>query len=532
MANLYRKPIVITDPKTGKRVKTYAKKWWGRYRDENGVDRRVPLATDKGAALTLLNEHVKKAERRAAGLEDPFEKHNKRPLKDHIADWEKYLLNKGNTQKHVGEVVFKAKRILDGCSWKLIRDISANEAVECLAQLRENGLSIQTTNHHIRAIKQFSRWLVRDRRTGDDRLAHLAMQNPKVDRRHDRRPLTPDEFRRLVHAAKSGPPVESIDGPDRAMMYVLAAWTGFRKGEIGSLTRESFRLEAHPSTATVAAAYSKRRREDTQILHPDVARQLIDWLADKPDDPETLLFPVSGKVPGGTERKTNLMMYKDLERARAAWIEEASADPAETKRRQDSDFLTYADGDGKYADFHSNRHLFITSLERAGLSPKMAQTLARHSDIRLTLGLYTHVGVHDQTAAIQSLPAPPGQSGGFPNEAVALAATGTEGPDHPRTPTENGQRVVPTVVPRGAKIGAIRLASDAYDSAPDCTEGHAHADTNVDARVVEIPKETRRNRTPRGELASPCTDQTVGRKSLHPSGFEPLTFGSVDLGAV
>jgi hypothetical protein len=52
-------------------------------------------------------------------------------------------------------------------------------------------------------------------------------------------------------------------------------------------------------------------------------------------------------------------------------------------------------------------YLFITSLERAGLSPKMAQTLARHSDIRLTLGVDTHVGLHDQQVAIAALPAPP-----------------------------------------------------------------------------------------------------------------------------
>ena len=51
--------------------------------------------------------------------------------------------------------------------------------------------------------------------------------------------------------------------------------------------------------------------------------------------------------------------------------------------------------------------MFITNLERAGIRPRMAQTLARHSDIRLTLGLYTHVEMHDQTAAIQSLPKPP-----------------------------------------------------------------------------------------------------------------------------
>ena len=36
----------------------------------------------------------------------------------------------------------------------------------------------------------------------------------------------------------------------------------------------------------------------------------------------------------------------------------------------------------------------------------MAQTLARHSDIRLTLGVYTHVELPDRSVAIESLPAP------------------------------------------------------------------------------------------------------------------------------
>jgi integrase len=60
-----------------------------------------------------------------------------------------------------------------------------------------------------------------------------------------------------------------------------------------------------------------------------------------------------------------------------------------------------------FVDFHSMRHLFITSLELAGIKPKMAQTLARHSDVRLTLGVYTHLELHDCSAAIKSLPAPP-----------------------------------------------------------------------------------------------------------------------------
>jgi integrase len=71
------------------------------------------------------------------------------------------------------------------------------------------------------------------------------------------------------------------------------------------------------------------------------------------------------------------------------------------------DFLAYKNHAGLCADFHSFRRLFITNLERAGIRPRMAQTLARHSDLRLTLGLYTHVELHDQTAAIESLPGPP-----------------------------------------------------------------------------------------------------------------------------
>jgi integrase len=266
-------------------------------------------------------------------------------------------------------------------------------------------LSAQTYNHYLGAAKQLTRWLVRDRRATTDPLTHLSKLNTASDRRHDRRALTHDEFARLVEAARTGKSIEGISGPDRAMLYVLAGWTGFRKGELGSLTRSSFRLDETPPTVTVAAGYSKRRREDTQILHPDVVRELREWLAGK-EKPgvNNLLFPISGRA-GGLERDTSTMIQRDLAAAREKWMDDAKT-AAERNRREESDFLCYESHDGRFADFHSIRHFFITNLERAGISPKMAQTLARHSDIRLTLGLYTHVGLHDQTAAIEALPGP------------------------------------------------------------------------------------------------------------------------------
>ena len=50
----------------------------------------------------------------------------------------------------------------------------------------------------------------------------------------------------------------------------------------------------------------------------------------------------------------------------------------------------------------------------------MAQEVARHSDIRLTMNVYTHAGLYDLAGAVENLPPLLPTAG---NE--ALAATGT-----------------------------------------------------------------------------------------------------------
>ncbi len=409
--------------------------------------------------------------------------------------------------------------MINANKWKLIGDITATGALDFLGGLRQAGKSAQTYNHYLKAAKQFTRWIVRDRRSPTDPLAHLSKLNVRTDRRHDRRALAPDEFERLIAAAENGPTIRMITGPDRAMMYVLAAWTGFRKGEIGSLTLRSFQFDDDPPTATVAASYSKRKREDTQILHPHVVLLLREWLATKPNvEAVDLLFPVSGKVPGGKERPTHTMMQRDLKSARSKWIEESGTD-AERHSREKADFLKYCDSDGLFADFHSNRHMFITSLEHASVSPKMAQTLARHSDVRLTLGVYTHIGRHDQSAAIESLPAPPGSNEGPGIQAEVVKATGTH------DATANGGSVVPTMVASGAQNGAVLPASKQLQIASTCTdERKAEVD---DVVKTDTPKsiEDGTLRTGSHQSALVCTDQMGRSSKVSPRGFEPLTFG-------
>ena len=518
MAHLYKKPVITVDSATGQKAKTKSKKWWGKYRDAAGMIRRVPLVGDKTAAQTMLTDLVRRVDREKAGLIDPTDEQRKRPLAKHLTEFTKYLKNKSVTPKQVKESTMQIQKMVDDRKWKMIGDITASGAHEFLGQLRRDNLSAQTYNHYLKSAKQFTRWLVRDRRTPNDPLAHISKMNVSVDRRHDRRALAPEEFARLITAAQNGPPIETFPGADRAMMYVLAAWTGFRKGEIGSLTQRSFRLDDEPATATVAACYSKRRRQDTQILHSEVVRLLKEWLATKPDlGPDDVLFPVSGRVPGGTERKTHKMMRLDIKAARKAWIEETKV-PEERKAREESDFLEYQNDDGLFADFHSNRHLFITSLERAGLSPKMAQTLARHSDVRLTLGVYTHVGLHDQTAAIASLPPPPGGKD-TETEATELWATGTDG----RT---GEHQTVPSVVPSGAQIGAQLVAPERLRLAPGCTDAVGEPNENGDPGIAARSNGDRRYRTRQHRGASPRIAPRRRSMKVSPTGLEPVTFGS------
>src|SRR5262249_32797597 len=148
-----------------------------------------------------------------------------------------------------------------------LSDLTADRVQATLAVLRHEGRSLETLNAHLRAVKGFSRWLWRvAKRAREDSLAPLTLYNVSTDRRHDRRALSEAEACRLLQAAGRGPVVEGMGGADRAMLYRVALGTGFRAGELRSLTPASFDLDAEPPTVTVAAAYSKRRRTDAQPI--------------------------------------------------------------------------------------------------------------------------------------------------------------------------------------------------------------------------------------------------------------------------
>ena len=66
--------------------------------------------------------------------------------------------------------------------------------------------------------------------------------------------------------------------------------------------------------------------------------------------------------------------------------------------------IANVDASGRRVDFHSLRYTFIAALALAGVHPAKTQRLARHSDINLTMGVYTSLNVDDLREAVSLLP--------------------------------------------------------------------------------------------------------------------------------
>lgn len=316
----------------------------------------------------------------------------------HLADFRAALIAKGVSARQATELPRKVARVLGLAKAERIGDLAPSAVQRAIGALRDKGLSLQTCNHLLAAVKQFAKWLWRDGRAADNPLAHLSGFNVRLDRRHDRRALSVDETRWLLDTTRSGPERFGVSGPERRLLYKLAVETALRRGELASLTRASFTFGEEPTVA-VEAAYSKHRKRDVLPLRPDTAAELQGFLTAKLPDAPAFRLP----------DKPAVMLRADLQAAREAWLQDAPTPDQSESRGASGDFLAYCDSSGRYLDFHALRHSAATLLAATGAHPKTLQTLLRHSDVRLTLGVYAH-SFGAEAAAVAALPdlgAPP-----------------------------------------------------------------------------------------------------------------------------
>jgi len=414
--------------------------WYVELRDGQKRVRRIPGFVDRKATEELgrklerlvglksarqlpdaelsrwIEELPESMRRRLArfGILDPLRLSGSIPLADLLREFEASMLARGVVEKHAKWTAQAAQRAFHGCRFKFWTDVRPLPVEAFLREERQPapeiperrvgdkveepfvsgkpGMSARTSNSILGAVRAFCRWMVANGRAVEDPLRVLRPLNAKLDKRVERRALTPNELRLLLTSTAGEPERWGMAGPERSLLYRLAVETGLRASEIGSLRVAGFDMTSQPPTVTLQAAYSKRRRQDVLALRSDTARALASLLRGRMPSAAAFNIPANWRSAE--------MLAEDLVAAGVVVGDKASG----------------------IADFHALRHTFISNLTSGGVSPKVAQALARHSTIALTMDRYTHLRAQDELRALDVLP-----DLGLPPEEQSLRATGTDG---------------------------------------------------------------------------------------------------------
>src|SRR5262245_18762080 len=443
MASLFRRKYATTGP-NGERVVKRTSKWYGRYVDENGVKQRVPLSPNKAAAQQMLAELVRKVERRRAGLWSPAEEYARRPMTEHLADYERELLSRGIGEEQVRQNIRRARAVLDGCGFVFPTEINAARVREFLAGLGKDpprpevpaqefftpvelaallgvgraavtkliarhglkatgkgkararrfpratvlalvdrcfrGLGSQTVAYYWREVKTFGRWMASPKQ-------QRLPVNPLADEKRPDPRADPRHDRRPL-------PADDL----RRLLDVTRASAWSWRGLTG-VDRWHLYL--------TACVTGYRRKELASLTptsfaldaHPPLVtlpgkRTKNKRLAEQPLPAEVataLRSYLAGKAPEAPVwprsalREIVVALRHDLEEAGIPYAVDGPEGPL-------------------YFDFHGLRHSYVLMLDQSGATLKEAMQLARHSDPKLTAARYGRLQLHDLSAAVDRLP--------------------------------------------------------------------------------------------------------------------------------
>ena len=232
------------------------------------------------------------------------------------------------------------------CKWKTIREVTAQSFTDWRD---ECGLSPKTVNDLLGSMRTFLLWMKRKRLILSDPLEFVRkVSNPGVG--SFRRALSVEEAQRLIAKAP----------PHRARVYLTMVYTGLRRTELNGLKWGDFNLTGNPPQLRVPSSLSKNKKESIHYLRPEVVEALT---AIRPEGVKPDVWVFRGTIPRIPTFK------RDLKTAG----------------------IPFEDARGRRVDIHALRKTYGTMLASSGVSPRVAMELMRHSDMKLTMGVYTDV---------------------------------------------------------------------------------------------------------------------------------------------
>jgi integrase len=323
-----------------------ARTFTGQYRlagDQKAT--RVSLGvSDKQVAIEKLRRIVREAEREREGLAPSSRQREaaQLPLEIHIREFVESRRGLARDEKYVGELEKKLLRLKRDCGWSTIRDVTSNSFEAWRAR---QSLTGKTLNEYRSAIFGLCHWL--EGRVGTNPMRSVEKVNTSGAWKRERRALAWAELLQLVAVSA-----------ERGIVYLVAAWTGIRRGELEQIQWRDVHADVARPFITVRASIAKNHQLAHQPLPFFVAAALRQC---QPLD----VAP------------TDLVLKRLSPRMNRFRSDLAAAG------------IAYVDARGKYADFHALRKTYGTFLMLLGLPEFVRMKLMRHSDVRLTQQIYT-----------------------------------------------------------------------------------------------------------------------------------------------
>jgi len=403
--------------------------WRYRYRDGSGQLRDAPTGCkDQVAAQGVAKQLDRRAELVKAEVITPGENdaadHVVLPLSEHVDAYVAHLQAKGNAPRRIGMVRARLDKLMADCRFNRLTDLNVSALERWLVDRQAEGMSAATRNGYREALVGLGNWCRRTHRLVANPFIDVPIADTKSDRRHQRRAMTEDELSRLLAVARQRPLLEAtmirrgqhkgqhvahirpevrsqldLLGRERALIYKTFVLTGLRKGELASLTVAQVDFDAN-APYIVLNPQNERNRQGSDIpLRDDLAQDIRSWLADKlkamQDRARQAGEPIPMKLPSDTPLfyvPAGLIRIFDRDLV-AAGIAQVVKDPKAGKVR-----IAKQDDRGRTIDVHALRTTFGTHLSKGGVAPRTAQAAMRHSDIKLTMGVYTHPKLLDVRA--------------------------------------------------------------------------------------------------------------------------------------
>jgi integrase len=304
-------------------------------------------------------------------------------VEKHLREWLEGIRGEVSRATYDGYARDVRYHIIPELGRRKLKELSANDIRRLYRKMRDKDLKNRSLEYCHRTLRKALKAALAERKIQFDPSEGIKPLKTPGGRREESKALSPAQVRALLDAA-SGDRLEAF--------YVVAIHTGMRRGELLGLKWGDVDLEAGTVSVKRSVDVDGRLKEPKN----QASRRTL------PLTPQAVDALKAHRVRQNEERLKAGTKWQDNDLLFPNTVGRPE-NPSNVYLRNFQPLLKRAGLANQGFTLHSLRHTFATTLAAKGVNPGTAQKLLGHSDVRMTLAIYTHATDDMRNEAIGAL---------------------------------------------------------------------------------------------------------------------------------